>query len=61
MDYNLVWGIYWVLAWFFAVGTGASLNTEKSLSDASISLLTGVILSGVIFGVGAGILNHFIG
>lgn len=61
MDYNLVWGIYWVLAWFFAVFVGLYSVEERSLSDLLFILLSGVVTSGVVFGIGSLILGRFIG
>jgi hypothetical protein len=61
MDYNLVWGIYWVFAWLFAVFIGLTSIEQRTLADLSFSMISGIITSGVVFGIGAGILHLFIG
>ena len=61
MDYNLLWGIYWLIAWFFAVFIGCQSIEKKSLSDFTISMIAGIVVSAVVFGVGSAILNSFIG
>lgn len=61
MDYNLVWGIYWTLAWFFAVFVTVQSIQEPTLSDISWASLTGLFWSVVVFGVGYFILSRFIG
>lgn len=61
MDYNLLWGIYWLIAWFFAVFIGFASIERKSLSDVTISMIAGIIVSAVVFGIGSAILHSFIG
>lgn len=60
MDYNLVWGLYWTIAWFVAVVIGSGLVEERRLYDVTLSLISGLIISGFIFGVGSLILSRFI-
>lgn len=61
MDYNLLWGIYWLIAWFFAVFIGFASIERRTLTDLIMSLLSGVIVSAVVFGIGSAILRSFIG
>ena len=61
MDYNLLWGIYWLIAWFFAVFVGCHSIERKSLSDVTVSMIAGIVVSAIVFGVGSIILHSFIG
>lgn len=61
MDYNLLWGIYWLIAWFFAVFIGFASIERRTLSDLIMSMVSGVIVSAVVFGIGSAILHSFIG
>ena len=61
MDYNLLWGIYWLIAWFFAVFIGFASIERRTMSDLIMSLVSGVIVSAVVFGIGSAILHSFIG
>ena len=61
MDYNLVWGIYWVLGWFFAIYVGLNSMEERTFTDLLFSLLSGLVTSGVVFGIGFLILHRYIG
>lgn len=61
MDYNLVWGIYWVLGWLFAVYVGLNSMEERTLTDLFFSLLSGLVTSGVVFGIGSLVLHRYIG
>lgn len=61
MDYNLLWGIYWLIAWFFAVFVGAASIERKTVSDLTVSMIAGIVVSAVVFGIGSLILHSFIG
>lgn len=61
MDINTVWGIYWTMAWFFTVASFCTSLEEWSVGDVLVTLTSSVVTTGVMFGVGAKILHHFIG
>lgn len=61
MDYNLVWGIYWVLCWFCIVAGFVRGFEEWSIKDFVLSFLGSAIANLVAFSIGAKILNNFIG
>lgn len=61
MDPNMMWGIYWTVAWFFAVSTFFNTIEEWSIGNMFMAFLTACVTTAVMFGVGAKILNYFIG
>lgn len=61
MDPNMMWGIYWLIAWFFAVFAFFDALDEWSIGDVIMAILTACVSTAVMFGVGAKILHYFIG
>jgi hypothetical protein len=61
MDPNMMWGIYWTVAWFFAVSSFFNTLEEWSIGDVVVTLLSSALTTAVMFGIGARILHHFIG
>lgn len=60
MDINIVWGIYWTMAWFFAISSFCQSLEEWSIGDVVVTLLSSALTTAVMFGIGARILQHFI-
>lgn len=50
-----------MLGWFFAVFVGLNSMEERTFTDLFFSLLSGLVTSGVVFGIGSLILHRFIG
>ncbi|AQT27892.1 membrane protein [Pectobacterium phage vB_PatP_CB4] len=49
------------MAWFFAVSSFCTSLEEWSVGDVLVTLTSSVVTTGVMFGLGAKILHHFIG
>lgn len=60
MAVDIVWGIYWVLAWFFFVIVALQNIEEFSFADIFYSIGGSLLATAITFGIGSQILSHFI-
>jgi hypothetical protein len=58
--HSLVWGIFWVLSWFYTVNGFRQLSEEPTFSDISFSVLGAIVGSAFYFVPAAWILSKFI-